>query len=85
MAIPIEQSIREEAQRLGFVACGFTAAEADPRIAERLSEWIAEGHHTGLRDPQPNPGHPRFRSSLSIAICMALATMKSEAVISGSP
>ncbi len=41
----IEQQIRDAAKQIGFVACGFAPADADPRLAERLDAWIGEGRH----------------------------------------
>ncbi|MGH6659341.1 MAG: tRNA epoxyqueuosine(34) reductase QueG [Sphingomicrobium sp.] len=41
----IQQTIREEAERLGFIACGFASAESDGGAGDRLMEWIAEGRH----------------------------------------
>ncbi len=81
MAIPIEQSIREEAQRLGFVACGFAAAGADPRIAERLRDWIASGHHGTMgwieerahQRGSPNALWPEAKSAIALAMSYAPA------------
>ncbi len=41
----IEDRIREEARRLGFVACGFTRATLPPGTAADLETWLAEGRH----------------------------------------
>ncbi len=37
--------IREEALKLGFVACGFSRAEHLPEDAARLTEWLGKGYH----------------------------------------
>ena len=41
----LKEAIRAEAERLGFVACGFARADAAPEAGERLREWLAEGRH----------------------------------------
>ena len=41
----IEQRIRNKAEELGFVACGFARAGAVPEAGERLHDWIATGQH----------------------------------------
>ncbi|GLS99888.1 epoxyqueuosine reductase [Sphingobium jiangsuense] len=41
-----EQRLKEEAARLGFLACGICDADAiDPLAGERLRDWLAQGHH----------------------------------------
>lgn len=41
----LEDRIKAKAAELGFVACGITRADAAPRSAERLRQWLAEGRH----------------------------------------
>ena len=41
----VEQKIRDKAQELGFVLCGFARADAAPHAGEELHEWLALGHH----------------------------------------
>jgi len=38
-------ALREEAARLGFVACGIARADAAPESAGRLRAWLADGAH----------------------------------------
>ena len=45
MTMSIEQEIRSEAERLGFVVCGFTRADAAPDAGDGLRAWLAAGHH----------------------------------------
>jgi epoxyqueuosine reductase len=40
--------IRAEAGRLGFSACGFTAATLPAEVRERLDRFLAEGRHGGM-------------------------------------
>ena len=44
----LQADVREEAARLGFVACGFTSAAPDPVRAERLEEFLGEGRHASM-------------------------------------
>lgn len=41
----IESAIRAHALSLGFDACRFTTAEADPLLVDRLRAWLASGAH----------------------------------------
>ncbi|WP_445193629.1 tRNA epoxyqueuosine(34) reductase QueG [Sphingomonas sp. Tas61C01] len=41
----LEDRIRAKAGELGFAAVGIARADAAPRAAERLHQWIAEGRH----------------------------------------
>ncbi len=45
MTISLEQEIRAEAGRLGFVACGFARSDAAPDAGVELREWLAAGNH----------------------------------------
>ena len=44
----LQQNVRKEAARLGFVACGFTSAAPDPARADRLEEFLGEGRHGSM-------------------------------------
>ena len=41
----LERRIKHEAAGLGFAACGIARADAAPRTAERLRQWLDDGHH----------------------------------------
>ncbi|WP_150292975.1 tRNA epoxyqueuosine(34) reductase QueG [Sphingobium estronivorans] len=41
----LEQRLKAEAARLGFAACAIAPADAAPRSAERLRQWLDAGHH----------------------------------------
>ena len=41
----LEDAIRAEATRLGFVACGFARADLSADAGANLMEWIADGRH----------------------------------------
>ena len=44
----LQESLRDEAARLGFVACGFTTAVPDPQRAARLEEFLGQGRHGSM-------------------------------------
>ena len=44
-ALSLEARLAAKARELGFAACGVTRADAAPRTAERLHQWLAEGLH----------------------------------------
>ena len=44
----LQDDLRKEAQRLGFVACGFTSAAPNPQRAARLEEYLGEGRHGSM-------------------------------------
>ena len=41
----IEARLKAKAAELGFAACGIARADAAPRTAERLHQWLSEGRH----------------------------------------
>ncbi|HBK14302.1 MAG TPA: tRNA epoxyqueuosine(34) reductase QueG, partial [Erythrobacter sp.] len=44
----MQADLREEAERLGFVACGFAPAVPDPQRASRLEQFLGEGRHGSM-------------------------------------
>ena len=44
----LQAALRLEARALGFVACGFTGAGADPARTERFEQWLGEGRHGSM-------------------------------------
>lgn len=44
----IVERIRAKAAECGFVACGIARADAAPRTAARLREWLDEGRHGSM-------------------------------------
>lgn len=54
----LKAALVEESRRLGFAACGVTAAAEDPLRAQRLEEWLDEGRH-GEMDWMENRAHHR--------------------------
>ena len=41
----LEARIKAQARELGFAACGIARADAAPRTAARLRQWLSEGMH----------------------------------------
>ncbi|HMI41588.1 MAG TPA: tRNA epoxyqueuosine(34) reductase QueG [Sphingomicrobium sp.] len=41
----LQQAIRDEAARLGFVSCGFARADAAANAGDDLRQWLAAGYH----------------------------------------
>lgn len=41
----LESRLKRKAAELGFAACGVARADAAPRAAARLREWLAAGAH----------------------------------------
>ena len=41
----LKDAIRAEAERLGFVACGFARAESADVAGAELKRWLEAGHH----------------------------------------
>ena len=54
----LKAALVEESRRLGFAACGVTAAAEDPLRARRLEEWLGEGRH-GAMDWMESRAHHR--------------------------
>src|SRR3989442_872049 len=66
--VPLEESVKEFAQALGFPLCGIAAATAADGF-DRLTEWLGRGyagemaymqrHHAALRHPESILAHVR--------------------------
>ncbi|MGB3471714.1 MAG: tRNA epoxyqueuosine(34) reductase QueG [Erythrobacter sp.] len=93
----LESRIVEQARALGFAACGITAAGEDPVRAQRLEEWLGEGHHGAMEWMETRLEHrrspqglwPEARSVIALGMSyapghdpMALEEVKSHARIS---
>ena len=73
------KAIREEASRLGFDACGVTSAVATPEWSDRLSRYVAAGHHgdmdwmerRGEQRSDPQELWPQARSVITLAMSYA--------------
>jgi epoxyqueuosine reductase len=78
----LEERIKAKAAELGFAACGIARADAAPRSAERLRQWLAEGRHGDMIWMAEREGHraspkglwPEVRSVVSLGMSYAPAT-----------
>ncbi len=78
-SIGLEQRIAQAAADLGFAACGFASAAEDPVRAERLEQWLGEGHHATMewmatrRDHRRSPQGlwPAARSVIALGMSYA--------------
>ncbi|HWH22298.1 MAG TPA: tRNA epoxyqueuosine(34) reductase QueG [Allosphingosinicella sp.] len=78
----LRQRLEEEAKRLGFSAFGVARADAAPKTAERLRQWLDSGAHgdmiwmeeTAERRGSPAALWPDVRSVLSLGMSYAPAT-----------
>jgi len=77
----LEDRIKAEAARLGFAACGIASADAAPRTAERLRQWLDEGCHGSMIWMEERAHHrgsptglwPAVRSVISLGMSYAPA------------
>ena len=75
----LRERLEEKARELGFSAIGVARADAAPRTAERLKEWLACGAHgdmiwmeeTAARRGSPAGMWPEVRSVISLGMSYA--------------
>jgi len=78
---PLEERIKAKAAELGFAACGIAPADAAPRAAERLREWLAAGRHGDMIWMEERAHHrespaglwPEARSVIALGVSYAPA------------
>ncbi|WP_010183271.1 tRNA epoxyqueuosine(34) reductase QueG [Sphingomonas sp. PAMC 26605] len=81
-ALPLEQRLAAKAREFGFVACGVAAADAAPKTAERLQQWLREGLHGGMIWMEERAHHrespaglwPEVKSVIALGMSYAPAT-----------
>ena len=89
MTMSIEQEIRSEAERLGFVACGFTRADAAPDAGDGLRAWLAAGHHGTMgwmearADERASPNGLWSEARSVIALAMSYAPVGDPLALAG--
>ena len=87
----LKHDLALEARRLGFVACGVTAAAEDPRRAARLDEWLGEGRHGTMDWMETRAHHRRSPQGLwdaarsVIALGMSYAPTLDPLALEGAP
>jgi epoxyqueuosine reductase len=78
----LEEAIRVEAERLGFVACGFTRADAADEAGLELRRWIEAGRHGTMGWIEERAHHrvsplalwPDARSAIALGMSYAPAS-----------
>jgi epoxyqueuosine reductase len=78
----LEEAIRTEAKRLGFVACGFTRADAADSAGLDLRRWLDAGHHGTMAWMEERAHHrvsplalwPEAKSAIALAMSYAPAS-----------
>jgi epoxyqueuosine reductase len=77
----LEEAIRAEAERLGFVACGFARADAAEGAGLELKRWLEAGHHGTMGWMESRAHHrvsplalwPDARSAIALGMSYAPA------------
>jgi epoxyqueuosine reductase len=75
----IKEAIRAEAERLGFVACGFANASGHDEHGANLMRWIEDGRHGGMEWFEARAHHrvtptalwPEAKSAIALAMSYA--------------
>ena len=78
----LEEAISAEASRLGFVACGFSRADAADAAGLDLKRWLEAGHHGTMGWMEARAHHrvsplalwPEARSAIALGMSYAPAT-----------
>jgi len=78
----LKEAIRAEATRLGFVACGFTRADAADVAGVELRRWLEAGHHGTMGWMNERAHHrvsaqslwPDAKSAIALGMSYAPAT-----------
>ena len=78
----LEEAIRAEAAQLGFVACGFTRADAADAAGINLTRWLEAGNHGGMEWMQSRAHHrvsptalwPEAKSAIALGMSYAPAS-----------
>ncbi|TPG40351.1 tRNA epoxyqueuosine(34) reductase QueG [Sphingomonas koreensis] len=78
---PLAERLKAKAAELGFAAAGIARADAAPRAAERLRQWLAEGAHGDMiwmearADQRVSPAGlwPEARSVIALGMSYAPA------------
>jgi epoxyqueuosine reductase len=75
----LEEAIRAKAAELGFVACGFTRADAADAAGVELKRWLEAGHHGSMGWMEERAHHrvsplalwPEARSAIALGMSYA--------------
>src|SRR5438270_12824987 len=77
----LEEAIRSRARELGFVACGFTGADAADTAGLELKRWLEAGHHGTMGWMESRAHHrvsplalwPQAKSAIALGMSYAPA------------
>jgi epoxyqueuosine reductase len=75
----LEEAIRTEARRLGFVSCGFASADAADAAGVNLTRWLEAGRHGTMEWMEARASHrvsaralwPEAKSAIALAMSYA--------------
>src|SRR5438270_2469931 len=78
----LEEAIRSKARELGFVACGFTRADATDGAGLDLKRWLEAGHHGTMGWMETRAHHrvspqalwPEAKAAIALAMSYAPAS-----------
>jgi epoxyqueuosine reductase len=78
---PLEGLIKAKAAQIGFADCGIARADAAPKTAERLRQWLKEGRHGSMIWMEERAHHrgsptglwPEVRSVIALGMSYAPA------------
>ena len=78
----LKEAIRDEAARLGFVACGFARADAADAAGVELRRWLEAGHHGTMAWMETRAHHrvspqalwPEAKSAIALGMSYAPAS-----------
>jgi epoxyqueuosine reductase len=78
----LEEAIRTEAERIGFVACGFARADAAHDAGLELKRWLEAGHHGTMGWMESRAHHrvsplalwPEAKSAIALGMSYAPAS-----------
>ena len=78
---PLEALIKAKAAEIGFAACGIARADAAPKTAERLRQWLEDGRHGSMLWMEERAHHrespaglwPEVKSVISLGMSYAPA------------
>ena len=85
----LQQAIRDEAARLGFVSCGFARADAALGAGEDLRQWLAAGYHGTMgwmearADERASPNGLWSEAQSVIALAMSYAPATDPLALAG--
>ncbi|MBN8812091.1 MULTISPECIES: tRNA epoxyqueuosine(34) reductase QueG [unclassified Sphingomonas] len=79
---PLEARIKAKAAEIGFADCGIARADAAPKTAERLRQWLEEGRHGSMLWMEERAHHrerpaglwPEVKSVISLGMSYAPRT-----------